>query len=100
MTHQLWPFVVDMRFIMPGVFDGTHKIVISLKAFGPRNLQRNTSIGFEIIEDFINLPLHFENIFVSYSFFSCSETLIVVQYEVENNRCVLSWALFETLYKI
>ncbi|KAH8421041.1 hypothetical protein KR222_005249, partial [Zaprionus bogoriensis] len=50
LVHE--PFVVDMRFDIPGSFSGRHKILGKLKAFGPRNVPRDPSACLEIIGDF------------------------------------------------
>lgn len=50
LVHE--PFEVEMSFDFPGVaMQGLYKIVIILKAIGPRKIQRNTTICIEIIGD-------------------------------------------------
>ncbi|KAH8421040.1 hypothetical protein KR222_005247 [Zaprionus bogoriensis] len=45
------PFEVEMIFNVPGSYNGRHKLLFTIKAFGPNNVLRNTSICAEIIGD-------------------------------------------------
>ncbi|KAH8421038.1 hypothetical protein KR222_005232, partial [Zaprionus bogoriensis] len=49
------PFEVEMIFNVPGSYNGRHKILATIKAFGPNNVLRNTSICVEIIGDIENV---------------------------------------------